>query len=78
LGNKTDCHDIIGILLKVALNTITHSEMNNNMIHRSRLVPVEYTENQIVVFDPSFAKNIYIYVINLQNSRLFEKIPDAS
>ena len=52
--------------------------MNNNMIHRSRLVPVEYTENQIVVFDPSFAKNIYIYVINLQNSRLFEKIPDAS
>jgi hypothetical protein len=78
LGNKTDCQDITGILLKVALNTITHSEMNNNMIHRSRLVPVEYTENQIVVFDPSFAKNIYIYVINLQNSRLFEKIPDAS
>ena len=52
--------------------------MNNDMMHRSRLVPVEYTENQIVVFDPIFAKNIYIYVINLQNSRLFEKIPDAS
>jgi hypothetical protein len=28
--NKTDCHDIIEKLLKVALNTIIHKSQNHN------------------------------------------------
>jgi hypothetical protein len=29
--NKTDCHDITGILLKVALNTITLNHLINSL-----------------------------------------------
>jgi hypothetical protein len=37
--NKTDCHDIIEILLKVAFNTIKQKKQTNNIIMWNNFLP---------------------------------------
>jgi ABC-type proline/glycine betaine transport system ATPase subunit len=47
--NKTDCHDITEIVLKMALNTIKPTKQHYNMTTISRYIPtIETTVNMLI------------------------------
>jgi hypothetical protein len=49
--NKTDCHDITEILLKVALNTIKPTEQRNDRNTYFIKIVLDQTNSEILIFN---------------------------